>query len=101
MAFPPQDRERGLKLLDVWENGYLGDLTYDLTLEPGSWKASGDGALFRINLPDLRLSFYVKATHEGFTPVFDPSVYRPFCESMDKLPVRPLLIITFLMTWFS
>jgi len=79
-----------LKLLDVWENGFLGDLTYDLTLEPGSWKAAGDGALFRINLPDLRCSFYVKATHEGFTPVFDPSVYGPFCESTDKLPVRDL-----------
>ena len=78
----------GLKLLDTWENGYLGDLSYDLLLEPGSWKAADGGALFRINLPDLRFSFYVKATHKGFSPVFDPPVYKSFCENASKLPIR-------------
>ena len=38
----------------------------------------------------MRFSFYVKATHEGFSAVFDPSVYEPFCENVDKLPATDL-----------
>jgi hypothetical protein len=85
-------RVRGdsLELVDTWENGHPGDLRYDFELESASWKAADGGALFRINLPYLRFSFYVKATHEGFAPVFDPSVYEPFCESVDKLPATDL-----------
>jgi len=77
-----------LKLLDAWEYAYLDDLTYDFFLEPATRKAADGGALFRLDLYDLRFSFYAKATHEGFSPVFDSSAYRSFCENTDKLPIR-------------
>jgi hypothetical protein len=81
-----------LKLLDTWEYAYLDDddLSYDFFLEPASRKAADGGALFRLDLYDLRFSFYVKATHERFAPDFDSSAYRSFCESTDKLPIRDL-----------
>ncbi len=79
--------DKGLRLLDVWQSPYVGDLDYSLHLQAHSLKRAAEGALFRIELEHLGFSFFVKASHEGLSPVFDPSVYKPFCKKTDKLPL--------------
>jgi hypothetical protein len=76
-----------MELIDAWDNEYLGDLDYAFELQPDSQRAVDGGALFRIDLWRLKFSLFVKASHKGFSPVLDPSVYRPFCESTGKLPI--------------
>jgi hypothetical protein len=76
-----------IKLVDTWQNEYLGDLGYAFELQRGTQRAVDGGALFRIDLWSLEFSLFVKASHKGFSLVLDPSVYRPFCESTGKLPI--------------
>ncbi len=76
-----------IKLVDTWQNEYLGDLDYAFELQPGTQRAVDGGALFRIDLWRLKFSLFVKASHDGFSPVLDPSVYKPFCGSTGKLPI--------------